>query len=218
MRRGRRRRREERARGRRRPVAGALATLLLPGVLSIACADRDALDNDATTLAEARPRSEWAPLARPEAWTWVSAEDDPFDDVAPSAQVRCGPADARRENGGLELSTTGCDYAALSQALARPLSAGDELHLVLWWQTLASARPATAHLELRIGSQKVWQTEVGIPGPAGVVDVVVPIKQPHASGSRLHFHLHNHGYNTWNLNRVAYQTHRRIRHAATRCG
>jgi hypothetical protein len=116
--------------------------------------------------------------------------------------VRCDARDAREESGGLEISTIDCNSATLVQPLERDLAVGSQLSVLVWWATLASDAPARAELELRIGETTLWTLGVDIPGEADVADPIIVIDREFLSGAPVYFHLHNHGYNTWNINRI----------------
>ncbi len=141
-------------------------------------------------------------LADPSRWEWVPQGEDPFVGEASARPTRCGWADVQIESGGLEISTVDCNYATLVQPLDRHLEPGDPLRVVVWWQTLASEAPARAHLELRAEQEPLWRRELDIPAEAGIADEVVVASARHTAGSPLYFHLDNHGYNTWNINRI----------------
>ena len=154
----------------------------------------------------ARNGSAFESLADPNAWSWVEAAEDPIAATVQEPIVRCGPADVITESGGLEISTTNCNYVLLEQPLAQALDAGSQLRVVVWWQRLASTSPAQGHLSLTVDESEIWTRAIDIPGPADVADDIVRLDQTYAAGSRLQFHLRNHGYNTWNLNRIEAQS------------
>jgi hypothetical protein len=45
----------------------------------------------------------------------------------------------------------------------------------------------------------VWQKDVEIPSDADIYDVRIPVEFDAPVGSKVEYHLHNHGYNTWIL-------------------
>lgn len=132
------------------------------------------------------------------AWQAVSPESDPHFDHRP-AVVACRPGGWFVEFDALEVDTGECNYFAMYQPTQHRLAAGERLRLLLWHAKLAALEPAQAHIELTIGPELVWQRRIAIPGEANAFDLSfeVPVDVP--VGTAIVLHLHNHGYNTWNL-------------------
>jgi hypothetical protein len=147
----------------------------------------------------------WIPLVLAEAWQAAPAGTDPMGEHLDADAILCGEQDWHAELEGLEISTTRCNYAAVQQPLRADLEQGDTLRVRVWWQTLVTPEPVDGHLALFVGDQLVWEERVAIPGPADVreVELASPVAAP--AGTRVAFHLHNHGSNTWNLNELALQ-------------
>lgn len=144
-----------------------------------------------------------APLEGPSlldhgAWTETAPEDDPWSGHRPEGAY-CPQGTRTLEDGALEVQTGYCEYLAIEQPLTVDLPAGQPLRLVLWHDTLVFDEPAQAHVALAVDSQVLWQAHVSIPSAAGVHDVVFEVPEALDAGSTLRFHLHNHGFNTWNL-------------------
>ena len=52
---------------------------------------------------------------------------------------------------------------------------------------------------MTIAGETVWQQEVAIPAQANIYDVRIPIDFEAPAGSRVIYHPHNHGFNSWTL-------------------
>jgi hypothetical protein len=171
----------------------APAWALAGGALLLGCATSYDPDMDAS----------WAPLVVAQAWQPAPAGTDPMAYHAGADMIACGEQDWHVELDGLEIETTRCNYAVVQQPLRGDLVQGDELRVRVWWQTLASPEPVDAHLALFVGEALVWETQVAVPGPAAVHDLLLDSPVSAAAGTKVTFHLHNHGSNTWNLNEFA---------------
>jgi len=143
------------------------------------------------------------------AWSLVDADArastdtalDPEPDHRPDPVV-CPERPWRPENVGIEIDTTACNYVSLSQPLLGDLHEGDAIGIGAWWSTLASVNPAIGHFALYVGADLLWDEWVAIPGPAEVrtVEIASPIDAD--AGVPVTVHVHNHGYNTWNLQEI----------------
>jgi mono/diheme cytochrome c family protein len=131
-------------------------------------------------------------------WAEQAAADDSHASHRP-AVVECPDNSWDNEDGALEVETGFCNYLSVSQGSKAALGQGDNLHLVLWHGNLASEQKATAHVAITIAGKTVWQEEVEIPTDANIYDLRVPIDFDAPADSKVEFHLHNHGYNTWTL-------------------
>lgn len=115
------------------------------------------------------------------------------------ASVDCPDNSWYNEDGALEVETGFCNYLSLTQSSKEAVSSGDSMHLVLWHGNLAFDDPATAHVAITIDGNTVWEEQVAIPTKANIYDLRVPMNFDAPVGSKVEFHLHNHGYNTWTL-------------------
>ncbi len=131
-------------------------------------------------------------------WVMQSAADDRLSAHRP-AEVNCPDNSWYNEDGALEVQTGYCNYLTLAQPAKIALAKGDSLHLVLWHGNLAFAQPAQAHAAITVDGHTVWEENVKIPTDANIYDVRVPIDFDAPVGSKVEYHLHNHGYNTWTL-------------------
>jgi mono/diheme cytochrome c family protein len=138
------------------------------------------------------------PLIDVDAWTFQSAAQDSLSAHRP-ASVECPDNSWYNEDGALEVETGFCNYLSLSQPSLTGIEAGDDLHLVLWHGNLAFSSQATAHVSITVDGESVWSENVEIPSEAEIFDLRIPVNFDAPQGSKVEYHLHNHGYNTWTL-------------------
>jgi mono/diheme cytochrome c family protein len=131
-------------------------------------------------------------------WAMQSAAQDDLSGHRP-AEVSCPDNSWYNEDGALEVETGFCNYLSLAQPSKAALTKGDSVHLVLWHGALVFEQPATAHVAIAVDGRTVWEENVKIPTDAEIYDVRIPIGFDAPVGSKVEFHLHNHGYNTWTL-------------------
>lgn len=132
-------------------------------------------------------------------WEYQDAEDDLFADQRPEV-VNCPDNSWYVEfDTALEVQTGFCNYLAVAQPSLEDISAGDTLSLVLWHGQLRFEEPAEAHVAITVGDRIVWETTVLIPSDADIFDVDIPVDFDAPAGTKIGWHLQNHGYNTWTL-------------------
>lgn len=131
-------------------------------------------------------------------WAVQSAAADSHAEHRPTS-VECPDNSWYNEDGALEVETGFCNYLSVAQGSKVALAKGDDLHLVLWHGNLAFDRPARAHVAITIAGTTVWEEEVDIPTDANIYDLRIPVDFDAPADSKVEFHLHNHGYNTWTL-------------------
>lgn len=135
-------------------------------------------------------------LVWPDAWV-LDPDGDVLPDHAP-AEVECSVG-FRDELGVFEIDTGLCNYGVFSQPSAAEVFAGERVEFVFTHDDLTASEPAIGHVAVAIGGHLVWETEVAIPKPYGIVtgewvaDAAVP------AGTPVALHLHNHGYNNWRV-------------------
>ncbi len=132
------------------------------------------------------------------AWSMQSANDDSLAAHRP-VEVHCPDISWYNEDGALEVETGYCNYLSLAQPAQAAVARGDILHLVLWHGALVFEQPAEAHVAITVDGHKVWEQNVKIPAEADIYDVRIPVDFDAPAGSKVEYHLHNHGYNTWTL-------------------
>ena len=131
-------------------------------------------------------------------WTMQSAAQDGLSAHRP-ANVSCPDNSWYNEDGALEVETGYCNYLSLAQPAKTAIETGDTLHLVLWHGALVFEKPTQAHVAITVDGHRVWQQNVNIPAAADIFDVRIPTDFSAPTGSKVEFHLHNHGYNSWTL-------------------
>lgn len=144
----------------------------------------------------------WQDLTDPTAWTHADDDDDPLPEHQPETRV-CSPQPWHAVGRGIEADTGQCNYLSLTTALGHGFAKGDTIEIDVWWNALASVDPAQGHLALFVGGQPLWETHVDIPGPADSRSFEFTAAFDAAVGEDVLFHLHNHGFNTWTLARLA---------------
>lgn len=151
------------------------------------------------------------PLVDPSAWEALPSSEDVFDDRP--ADARCDPngmntlelPEEAAEVGGVpgatvfEVHTGDCPYVTAMQPSLGPLLPGQRVDIRLWHFALLSTEAAKAHVAIQIGDSVVWEREVPIPQPAGLLEGSWVADRDVPMGAPVYFHLHNHGTNTWAL-------------------
>jgi len=141
------------------------------------------------------------PLTATEAWEEVAAEDDPAADRPDT--INCPTGSWIQEDlagePSVEIDTGLCNYLALGQPALTELEEGDTLHLRLWHLELYSDSASLAHAALYVADSLVWEEDIPIPSDAGMVRPEILVEEDTEAGAPVVFHLHNHGFNTWNL-------------------
>ena len=144
------------------------------------------------------PQVESVQLVEANGWAVQPAAEETVSGHRP-ADVTCPDNSWYDEDGALEVQTGYCNYLSLAQPGQAAIAKGDSLHLVLWHGNLASDAPAQAHVAITVAGRTVWEKDVKIPSEADIYDVRIPIDFDAPAGSKVEYHLHNHGYNTWTL-------------------
>lgn len=133
-----------------------------------------------------------------DAWKQQSGSQDTLSGHR-SAGAECPTNSWYNEDGALEVETGYCNYLSVSQPSLAAVNAGDSLHIVLWHGDLAFEDPAVAHVAVTVDGNIVWQDTVDIPAEAEIYDLRIPVEFDAPVGSKVEYHLHNHGFNTWTL-------------------
>jgi hypothetical protein len=147
---------------------------------------------------------EKADLVAMDGWTLLPAADDPFD--PPADAPFCTAEDVRAEpfgQGGplaLDVDTRGgCGWATVRQELLEDLAAGDEVQVRVWYFSQTSFPASEARIALAFDGDVVWSVEVPIPASSTLEAPRFAVEKDVAAGRAAHFHVGNHGDNTWNL-------------------
>lgn len=138
-------------------------------------------------------------LTNAEDWVIVEDDEDPFLEERGSETIVCSKADFRAEGEVVEVDTSSCNFITLRQRIPVALDEGDELHMSLWWQRLASLEETTGHIAVLLDDEMVVEERMPIPSEADARDIVFTLNHALPQGTPLYFHVHNHGSNSWSL-------------------
>jgi len=147
------------------------------------------------------PFRERTPLIDIEAFELVDAASDPFTD-RPAEPFACAiDGHIVEVFGGVlvySVYTDKCPYVTAMQPSLADVHAGEFLRVRTWHFALVASEPAEAHLV------------VGIDGPTGGIDELIPIPndskmiskswrapRDYPAGTPIYFHVHNHGNNEY---------------------
>lgn len=138
-----------------------------------------------------------------DAWSLTATADDPWPDHRPD-DFECSPLGWYEESGGIEVDTSKCDYFSASQPLLSPVGKGSPVDLVGWNapQALLDTEDTggvEVHMALTISGEVLWEKQTAIPCHADVFSEQFTAPFSAEAGETVVLHVHNHGYNTWNL-------------------
>ncbi len=142
-------------------------------------------------------------LVAGDAWTFV----EPSADVlwaAPPEAARCASSALQVQTFGddvaLEVDTRlGCGWATAMQPLRADIVEGDELQVRVFYFSQATFPAAQAEVAIAIGADIVMRELVDIPTTSGLIAPRLPVLRNASAGTPVHFHIGNHGDNSWNL-------------------
>ncbi len=143
------------------------------------------------------------PLVAPDAWTFVEPADDTLW-PAPDGAALCNASDIQVASFGaddaVEIDTRfGCGWATVSQPIASSLAAGDRVQVRIFYFSQATFPEAQAEVAVALDGDGGVSEKVAIPASSGLVAPVVTVDHDVAAGALAHFHIGNHGDNSWNL-------------------
>ncbi len=138
------------------------------------------------------------------AWHLVSVDDDPFvtsdgpaPDLCPDADVG---AETTPDGVWLEIDTTGCAWATLSQGLLEEVPAGSHIHIVVThFELVAGDTDYTVRVALGEDAEPLWETEVALGSAYALLETTVEVATAYDVGAPIWFHVSNHGTNNWAL-------------------
>ena len=134
-------------------------------------------------------------------WTLCPRQQTPFNDES-TPETTCDPRGYGQEEGSFEVRTGYCPDLDVSQPNLQEVHEGDLLEVIFYHMTLAPVDgEAEMHAALAIGEEIVWELQVPIPSPAKPYTVTFPSPVDAPRGTPVFLHLHNHGYNSYNLQR-----------------
>ena len=133
---------------------------------------------------------------------WVLAEPGETPWLADGVGEPCLKSAFGDEGAFFEVETDACPWGTWSQTLARPVRGG-RLQFEFHHLDLRAPTPATAYVELGIGSATLWTFEAAIPGEGARFDIDVPVPDQDL-GDVAWLHVHNHGDNSYRLGAVTH--------------
>lgn len=127
----------------------------------------------------------------------TSPANDPFDDRPADIACEFGFG---LEDGFFEFESDLCRYGAFSQPALAPIRVGDTIDFLLLHENLVSSEPdAQAHVAIAFGEDIVYEALIDIPAEANFLDEQWVSTLDVPEGTPVHFHLHNHGINSYRL-------------------
>ena len=178
--------------------------LLLIGIGCAGCGP-DTPQHQGATHPAASSSAEHVVLVTPEGWQQVpSTADIYWSQRATEETMVCDQQDWMAEASGVEVNTSFCNYATLTQPSLVALNAGDTVRITLWWQTLMSNEPADGFLSIMLGDELLYEETINIPGDADARTIDVTLIAPAPAATPILFHVDNHGTNSWTLGTLRY--------------
>lgn len=145
------------------------------------------------------PRKPAVSLFDHQQWKVVGIENDPYASLKQSKHT-CDLATGKKiEEGVLEIDTDFCNFITLEQPSVTEIRAGEMVEFVMWHLELFASTPGEAFVSIRIADQVIWEKTIPVPFRAEIYQPQWTPAQPIPKGSRIVFHLHNHGANTWKI-------------------
>ena len=151
------------------------------------------------------------PVVDPASFRIVDVRDDPFEPDMPDAGTsststttrgRCTSSDARIEALGSDqtftIETRYCSRLTVEAETLEDIEQGEALQLRLWHATLLPYGPAIAELVVSIDGDEVFEQIVPIPGNSELIADTVFCPDDIPRGTRVSWHVSNHGANSWN--------------------
>ena len=140
-------------------------------------------------------------LVEPTRWIAVDAAADPFADRPSTANCPEGsyfPIDLAGE-AAFEVETGLCNYLTVTQSSLRAVHAGERIHLRIWHFELTAPDVSEAHVAVAFEGQTEWEETVPIPSASELISRDWYAASDAPAGMSIHFHLHNHGANSWSF-------------------
>ena len=143
------------------------------------------------------------PTVDPLGWSFVDNADDALW-PAPAGTPTCTADEIQVQSFGaddaVEIDTRfGCGWATVSQPLQQDLRAGDDVQVRVFYFSQASFPQDQAEVAVALDGDIVMSELVEIPSSSGLLAPRVTLARDVAKGSLAHFHIGNHGDNSWNL-------------------
>jgi hypothetical protein len=138
-------------------------------------------------------------------WRSVASADDPFDDRPEQAKCELSGTmtELLADERVFSVDTGVCNYLTVRQSTLFEIAAGEKINVRLWHFALTAPEPAEAHAAVLVDGLHVLDERVAIPGAGGLLTRTLRVERTIPSGAPVHFHLHNHGGNSWSLVEVS---------------
>jgi hypothetical protein len=140
-------------------------------------------------------------------WTVLSDSEDPFIANKPQAEPCVAEAfgyELFAEEPSFTVRSQGCAYITVAQPVVTSCCAGETVHLRFWHYNLSNIDGASeAVAAVALDGQTIWEETFPIPSPSGLSAPYIELESELAEGTRMEFHLRNHGMNSWNLIEVS---------------
>ncbi len=143
------------------------------------------------------------PLIDGEAWQFVPPDEDTMF-PAPAGAELCDSDAVQRQVVGdavaVEIDTRfGCGWATVQQPITRDVRAGEMLQVRVFYFSQSAFPEAEAAVKLALDGDVLLDARVTIPTSSGLIAPLIEAPRDVAAGALAHFHVGNHGDNSWNL-------------------
>ena len=147
------------------------------------------------------------PLVVGDGWTLVPPAQDvlwPPPEGAPLCEEDALQTQPLGDDLAFEIDTRfGCGWATASQPIAHDVAAGSLVQVRVFYFSQNTFPAAEATVALALAGDIVMDERVAIPTSSGLLAPQVPVPRDLAAGELAHFHVGNHGDNSWNLVEVS---------------
>lgn len=141
-------------------------------------------------------------------WRLLPPEEDVFP--APPGTELCTEENIRMEPFGdagpiaVDVDTaTGCGWATVEQTTSADLVPGDEVQLRMFYFSQTVFPEAEANVVVAFNGEPFWNVKIPIPTSTGLEAPLIPVDRDLPAGTKVQFHVGNHGDNSWNLLEVS---------------
>lgn len=144
-------------------------------------------------------------LVSVDGWRSLDEAEDPFAErLLPGAicDLTAFAIEGQGPYSYFEIQTEICSYATIAQPAKVAVEAGDRLVVVAWHNTLATSESAEAFVAVHLGDEPIWELTVPIPSDAESYQAEWTAPRDFDAGTRVTFHVDNHGTNAWRLSAI----------------
>src|SRR5690606_1386281 len=135
-------------------------------------------------------------------WEEVPEDSDPFAAHRP-ADLDCNPFGYAPEDlqgePAFYVDTGLCNYLTVEQPSQLAVNPGDTGNVRVYHYELSADEPADGHVAIAIDGVPVWGQVVAIPADPAWVEGRWTAKAEAPRGTKIQFHVRNHGANEWAL-------------------